>query len=260
MMKQDQERLKGKVALVTGAGSGIGEAAALEFASEGAALALVGRTGSKLEAVAERIRQAGGKAVTITADVSDETAANSAVEQTVDRLGGLDIAFNNAGTLGSMAPIAQMDLSEFDSIIGTNLRGVWLMARAEIRAMLASGIRGSIINTSSFVARAATAGTSAYAASKAGVDAMTRALALEVGSDGIRVNALAPGVIETPMFNGSGVPDAFRQALADHAALKRLGRPQDLADAAVWLASDQSAFVTGQSILIDGGFAIPGLR
>lgn len=259
-MTQGQRRLEGKVALVTGAGSGIGEATALTFASEGATLALIGRTGSKLEAVAERIREAGGTAVSIVADVSDENAVNAAVEKIVDTFGGLDIAFNNAGTLGSMAPIAHMEVSEFDTVIGTNLRGVWLMARAEIRAMLASETKGSIINTSSFVARAAGAGSSAYAASKAGVDAMTRALALEVGSVGIRVNNVAPGVIETPMFNESGVPDTFRQALANHAALKRLGRPDDLAEAVVWLASDQAAFVTGQSILVDGGIAIPGLR
>lgn len=260
MMTYKQRRLEGKVALVTGAGSGIGEATALKLAQEGATLALIGRTGSKLEAVADRIRQAGGKAIAIVADVSDEDSVNAAVEETVKKLGGLDIAFNNAGTLGGMAPIANMDVSDFDTVIATNLRGVWLMARAEIRVMLASNTQGSIINTSSFVARAAAAGTSAYAASKAGVDAMTVALALEVGSVGIRVNNVAPGVIETPMFYGSGVPDAFRQALANHAALKRLGRPDDLADAVAWLASDQAAFITGQSILVDGGIAIPGLR
>ncbi len=126
--------------------------------------------------------------------------------------------------------------------------------------MHASGAKGAIVNTSSFVARAASAGTSTYAASKAGVDAMTRALAVEVGGNGIRVNTIAPGVIETPMFNDSGVPDEFRQALANQSALKRLGRPEDIAEAAVWLASDQSGFVTGQGILTDGGFAIPGLR
>lgn len=259
-MMQRQKRLEGKVALVTGAGSGIGEATAVKFASEGAVLALIGRTESKLDAVAEQIRQAGGTAVSIAADVSDENAVNAAVEKVVETFGQLDIAFNNAGALGSLSPIAHMDVAEFDAIIGTNLRGVWLMARAEIRAMLALETKGSIINTSSFVARAAGAGTSAYAASKAGVDAMTRALALEVGSAGIRVNNVAPGVIETPMFNESGVPDEFRQALANHAALKRLGRPEDLAEAVTWLASEQAAFVTGQSILIDGGIAIPGLR
>lgn len=257
---QQQDRLEGKVALVTGAGSGIGEATALKFASEGAALALIGRTASKLDAVAEQIRQAGGTAVSIVADVSDENAANTAVEQVVDTFGRLDIAFNNAGMLGSMRPIVDMDVAEFDAIIATNLRGVWLMARAEIRAMLAAQTQGSIINTSSFVAHAAGAGTSAYATSKAGLDAMTRALALEVGGAGIRINNVAPGVIETPMFNESGVPEEFRQALAGHAALKRLGRPDDLAEAVTWLASAQAAFVTGQNILVDGGIAIPGLR
>lgn len=259
-MTHNNGRLRDKVALITGAGSGIGEVTALTFAREGASLALIGRTAAKLDAVAERIRGAGGKAIAIAADVADEQAVEAAVERTVDTFGRLDVAFNNAGMLGSLAPMVEMPASEFDAIIATNLRGVWLMARAEARAMLAAATRGSIISTSSFVARASTAGTSAYAASKAGIDAMMRALALELGGNGIRVNNLAPGVIETEMFKGSGVPDAFRQALANHAALKRLGRPDDVAEAAVWLASDQSSFVTGQSILIDGGFAIPGLR
>lgn len=259
-MTQGYGRLAGKIALITGAGSGIGEATAFKFSTEGAAVALVGRTASTLDAVADQIRRNGGKAISIVADVSDEGAVNAAVEQTVDVLGGLDIAFNNAGAIGSMAPLATMELADFDSVIGTNLRGVWLMARAEVRAMLAAGTKGSIINTSSFVARAATPGTTAYAASKAGVDAMMMALSLEVGKDGIRVNNIAPGVIETQMFNTSGVTADFREALANHAAVKRLGQPQDIAEAAVWLASDQSAFITGQSVLVDGGFAIPGLR
>ncbi|MCM5557593.1 SDR family NAD(P)-dependent oxidoreductase [Pleomorphomonas sp. JP5] len=256
----DQGMLAGKVALITGAGSGIGAVTAEAFAREGARLALIGRTADKLEAVAERIRRAGGEALPIVADVADEAAVDAAVGKVVTSLGGLDIAFNNAGVLGTMAPLADMAASDFDAILATNLRGVWLMARAEVRAMLAAGTQGAILNTSSFVARAASAGTTAYAASKAGVDALTRALALEVGGNGIRVNAIAPGVIETEMFNGSGVPDDFRQALAGHAALKRLGQPDDIAAAALWLVSDQAAFVTGQSFLIDGGFAIPGLR
>lgn len=253
-------RLAGKTALVTGAGSGIGEATALRFAREGAAVGLVGRTASKLDAVAETIHRAGGRAISIAADVADEAAVDDAVRRTVDQFGRLDIAFNNAGMLGSMTPIAHMEASEFDEVVATNLRGVWLMARAEVRAMLATGAAGSIINTSSFVARAAGPGTTAYAATKAAIDAMARALALEVGPHGIRVNNVAPGVIETEMFAGSGVSDTLRQRLSDHAALRRLGRPEDIAEAAVWLASDQAAFVTGQTLLVDGGFSIPGLR
>lgn len=259
-MAANDGRLEGKVALVTGAGSGVGAATALQFAREGAAVALIGRTASKLEAVAMQIEQAGGRAASIVADVSDASAVDEALDKVLDAFGRLDIAFNNAGTLGVMAPMAQMDVNDFDAVIATNLRGVWLMARAEVRAMLAAGSGGSIINTSSFVARAAGAGMSAYAASKAGIDAVTRSLALEVGGQGIRVNNIAPGVIETEMFNGSGVSDAARQNLSDHAALKRLGQPGDIAQAAAWLASDQAAFVTGQTILVDGGFTIPGLR
>lgn len=253
-------RLDGKVAIVTGAGSGIGHTTALRLAAEGARVALIDRTRSKLDAVAEEIRRADGEALAIPADVSDEASVDDAVARTVKELGAIDIAVNNAGTLGTQAPIAQMHVSDFDAVVATNLRGVWLMARAEIRIMLEHGRRGSIINVSSFVAQAPNAGSSAYAAGKAGVDAMMRALALEVGSQGIRVNNVAPGVIETPMFNSAGVSAELRQALADHAALQRLGRPEDIAEAVLWLASEDASFVTGQTILIDGGFTIPGLR
>ena len=214
--------LAGKVALVTGAGSGIGRATALRFAAEGARVALVGRTEAKLAAVAQEIKKEKGVALVLPADVSVETEVDRVVARVSRELGAVDIAFNNAGTLGSMAPIAQMEASAFDEIVATNLRGVWLMSRAEIRAMQKQKSPGSIINTSSFVAKAAAAGTTAYAASKAGVDALTRALALEVGSQGIRVNSVAPGVIETPMFNGASVSEELRHALANHAALRRL--------------------------------------
>ena len=152
----------------------------------------------------------------------------------------------------------ELAVEDFDTVIGTNLRGVWLLARAEIRAMTASGRRGSIVNTSSFVAEAATPGTSAYAASKAGLNALVRALALEVGPQGIRVNNVAPGVIRTPM--SAGLSDDLYRALANQAALKRLGEPGDVADVAVWLCTEEARFVTGQTILADGGFAIPGMR
>lgn len=259
-MDKQTGRLQGKAALVTGAGSGIGRAIALRFAREGARVALVGRTSSKLETVAEEIRAIGGEALALAADVAQEGDADTAVRQTVAAFGALHLAVNSAGIMGKQAPIAQMEVEDFDAVVGANLRGVWLMARAQVRAMLAGGSGGSIVNISSFVAQAANAGSSAYAASKAGVDAMTRALALEVGGQGIRVNSLAPGVIATPMFEGAGVTDELRGALARHAALGRLGAPDDIAKAAAWLASDDADFVTGQAILVDGGFTIPGLR
>lgn len=256
----DSRLLQGRSALVTGAGSGIGAAAARAFAQAGGAVALVGRTARTLETVATQIREAGGEAIVVAADVAEEAAVDAAVAHAIEAFGKIDIAFANAGMLGSMTPLAGMEVAEFDAVVATNLRGVWLTDRAAIRAMTAADTKGAIITTSSFVARAATVGMSAYAASKAGVDALTRAAALEVGGRGIRVNAIAPGVIETEMFATSGVTDEAKAALEAQAALKRLGTPDDIARAAVWLASDQASFVTGQTILVDGGFTIPGMR
>ncbi|PJI44691.1 MAG: oxidoreductase [Rhizobium sp.] len=248
--------LKGKVALVTGGGSGIGAAAAKRFATAGAKVVLAGRRRAELEAVAEIIRSLGGEALAVPTDVSDEAAVRRLIDGTLERFGRLDAAFNNAGILGQLKPITDLTASDFDEVMAVNLRAVWLLMKYEIAAMGESG--GAIVNTTSFVAQASTPGMSIYAASKAGIEAMVRAAALEAGPRGIRVNNVAPGVIRTAM--SAGLDDALYDALAANAALKRLGEPEDVGDVAVWLCSNEARFITGQTIFVDGGFAIPGLR
>ena len=251
-------RLQGKVALVTGAGTGIGRAAALTFSAQGAAVVLAGRRVPELQAVADRIAETGGTALVLPTDVSDEASVQALVDGTVQHFGRLDAAFNNAGLMGPFEPITALTTDDFDTVIGTNLRGVWLLVKYEVQAMLRQGQGGAIVNTSSFLAQGASAGASVYSASKAALDAMIRAVALEVGSAGIRINNVRPGVIRTPMLMATG--QALLTPLAAHAALGRLGEPEDIGDVVAWLCTDEARFVTAQSLLVDGGFTIAGLR
>jgi NAD(P)-dependent dehydrogenase (short-subunit alcohol dehydrogenase family) len=253
----DVRSLRGRVALVTGAGTGIGRAAALEFARRGAAVALVGRRKDPLVEVEKEIASRGGRAVSLPTDLSDAEQASSLPKRVVERLGALDFAFNNAG-VSSYAPIEQQKVSDFDEVMATNVRAVWLLIQGEVAQMRATGRGGAIVNTSSIAATGGTAGLSIYAASKGALDSMVRALALELGPDGIRLNNVSPGVIRTPM--SAGLPEDYLASIAKHSALKRIGEPQDVADVAVWLCSEEARFITGQSVLVDGGFNIAGLR
>ena len=243
--------LAGKVAIVTGGASVVG----------------AGRRAAELQQVVDEIhRQAsqipalpGNQALALPTDVSSEVQVQALVARTREHFGRLDVAFNNAGVLGHFAPITQQSAADFDEVMATNLKGVWLCAKYQIEAFLDQGDGGAIINTSSWLAHGALAGSSIYSASKGALDAMIRALALEYGRQGIRINNICPGIIDTPMARSSGDVAAY-QPFVEHTPMKRMGQPEDIGDVAMWLASEGARFITGQSILVDGGYTIGGLR
>lgn len=250
-------RMTGRVVLVTGAGSGIGRAAALAFALAGATVALAGRRETPLLEVAHEIVANGGQAAAFPVDLVDPIAASALPNAVVARFGRLDAAFNNAGAVAS-GPMEHLTVDDFDLVMATNVRAVWLLVKHEVAAMRMGGHGGAIVNTSSIAATGGTAGLSIYAASKGALDAMIRAIAVEVGVDGIRINNVSPGVTRTQMTES--LPEEALLSIAAHAALKRVGEPEDVGDVAVWLCGDEARYITGQSVLVDGGFNIAGLR
>ncbi|MCA0317011.1 MAG: SDR family oxidoreductase [Proteobacteria bacterium] len=246
--------LNGKVAIVTGASSGIGRETAKLFAQQGARLVLAARGAPVLEALAREIRADGGNAVALAGDVKDEAFARSLVEKAETLFGGLDIAFNNVGLVGEMGPITELELASWTEVMETNLTSAYLGAKHQIPAMLERGA-GSLIFTSTFVGyTAGMPGMAAYAASKAGLIGLTQVLAAEYGSRGIRVNALLPGGTDTPMATFKTADErAFVEGLH---ALKRIARPEEIARSALYLASEASSFTTGAALLADGGVSI----
>ncbi|URK87127.1 SDR family oxidoreductase [Rhizobium sp. RCAM05350] len=250
--------LSNKVAIITGASSGIGRATAKLFAREGASLIVSGRRRAALDELVAEIEAEGGEAFAINGDVRDETHARSLVEAATEKFGGLDIAFNNAGTTGEMAPIADLSTAGWQETIETNLTSAFFGAKYQVPAMTARG-SGSLIFTSSFVGH--TAGmpnTSAYAAAKAGLIGLTQSLAAELGPKGIRVNAILPGGTDTPM-SFTNAPGAGPEVLAfveGLHALKRMAKPEEIARSVLYLASDASSFTTGTAMLVDGGVSI----
>ncbi len=244
--------LSGRVTLVTGASRGIGAEIAAALAGAGAPVILASRDSAGLSEHVNAITAAGGHAVAIPADVSDEDSVKALMAQIQDRFGRLDAAVNNAAGGGrAPAPLAEWASAEFDSAIAVNLRGVFLCLKYEIELMLESGDGGAIVNMSSTAGEQGVAGMSGYVASKFGVGGLTRVAALDYASQGIRVNAIAPGPILTERLAGAG------QAAQDHVAaavpLGRIGSTAEVAAAAVWLCSDQSSFVTGTVLAVDGG-------
>ena len=246
--------LIGKVAVVTGASTGIGRAAALALTAEDAAVVIADVDVERGEQVAAEIKDKGGTALFVRTDVSDETDAAAMVSRAVEAFGGLDLAFNNAGTEGLTAITHECAPENWHRTLAVNLTGVWFCMRYEIPAMLERD-GGSIVNCSSVAGLVGFASIPAYTASKHGVIGLTRTAALEYAEQGIRVNAVCPGVIDTEMverFTGQQ-PDAEAALLATE-PLGRFGRPEEIADAVVWLCSARSSFVTGQAIAVDGGF------
>jgi NAD(P)-dependent dehydrogenase (short-subunit alcohol dehydrogenase family) len=246
-------RFPGKVAFVTGAASGIGRATAVAFAVEGARVAIVDRTDNALRHTADAIKDAGGEVLLIACDVSSPERVEAAVARTVETFGRLDIAFNNAGVENKATPLAEIELGEWDRILGINLRGTFVCMKYELAQMLKQG-GGVIVNTSSGAGIRGVAGGSAYAASKHAIIGMTKSAALDYAKSNIRVNAVLPGNIETPMmdrFTGGDIQKAI-----DLEPVGRLGRPEEIAEAVLWMSSDLGSFVTGASISVDGGWSL----
>ncbi|PBB43469.1 short-chain dehydrogenase [Mesorhizobium sp. WSM3866] len=243
-----------KVAIVTGASSGIGRATASLFAEQGASVVVAARRRAELDALVGEIETAGGTAIALAGDVRDEAYARALVELAVERFGGLDIAFNNAGAVGLMAPVPEMAPATWHDTIDTNLTSAFLAARHQIPAMLERG-GGSLIFTSSFVGyTAGMPGMAAYAAAKAGLIGLTQVLAAEYGPKGLRVNALLPGGTDTPAATFK-TPES-RTFVENLHALKRVARPEEIARSALYLASDTSSFTTGAALFADGGVSI----
>ena len=246
--------LSNKVALITGASSGIGRASALLFAQQGAKVVVGARRQTELNQLVDEITQAGGEAVTLAGDVTNEAYSKALVELAIHKFGGLDIALNNAGMLGASKPAAEITKSQWENTIHTNLTGAFFGAKHQLPAMTSGG---SLIFTSSFVGY--TVGfpqTADYAASKAGLIGLTKALAAEFGPMGIRVNALLPGGTDTPMSDQFGDSPEVVEFVNGIHALKRQATPDEIAHSALYLASEMSSFTTGTAMLVDGGVSI----
>ncbi|MGF6479627.1 SDR family oxidoreductase [Paraburkholderia sp. JPY419] len=250
------QRLTGKVAIVTGASAGIGRAAAKLFAAEGAKVVVAARREAELDTLVSEIARDGGTAVPLAGDVQSEEFATALVALAVSRFGRLDIAYNNAGKLGEMGPSTGVSEAGWSATLATNLTSAFIGAKHQIPEMIKQG-GGSIIFTSTFVGYSfAFPGTAAYAASKAGLIGLTQALAAEYGAQGVRVNAILPGAVDTEMYRGMNDTAESQTFVSGLHALKRVARPEEIARSALYLASDDSSFVTGTASLVDGGASI----
>lgn len=241
----------GQVALVTGASSGIGLATAQAFAASGAKVALVDVDGAGLAKAVDDLRSAGHTVLGIACDITDEGQVAAMVETTVGTFGQLDMAFNNAGILGPVCDIASEAAADYDAVMAVNLRGTWACLKYELLQMAKQG-SGAIVNCSSLAGLVGQPARSAYQATKHGVLGLTKGAALDYASRGIRVNAVCPGVIKTPMSNGI-TPEQMTEILRNQ-PIGRFGRPEEVAAAVLWLCSSAASLVLGVALPVDGGF------
>ncbi|MEV0641593.1 glucose 1-dehydrogenase [Streptomyces sp. NPDC050619] len=246
--------LTDKVAFITGAGRGIGAAAARLFAREGARVLLAARTETQLKAVTEEVRAAGGTAEYVRCDMADPASVRAAVDAAVELYGRLDVAFNNAATIQRPGPMDQLPESKFDHVYAVNLKGPWLAMNAEIAAIRATAGTGAIVNTSSVGSLRANPALPAYGAAKRALNSLTASAAVTYGPEGIRVNGIAPGTTLTEMIDEweSNSPGIVEQLNAQ-TPLGRSAAPEEVAEAALWLLSDRASYVTGTVLRVDGG-------
>ena len=246
----------GQVALVTGAAAGMGLATAQAFAAAGAAVVLADVSDGAVRREAQKLIDAGHKALAIRCDVSDDAEVAAMVDRTVAEFGRLDAAFNNAGVMARISPVADSTRDEWDRVIGINLRGVWSCMKHELRQMQRQG-SGAIVNNASVGALTGNPGIASYIASKHGVIGLTRTAALEYVKQGIRVNAVNPGLIDTQIARDvvSGDEQAYAD-LATHVPMGRAGRPEEIAAAVLWLCSRGASYVIGQGLTVDGGMTV----
>lgn len=248
--------LTGRIAVITGAGGGIGSATAMAFAREGAAVAALDIDLAQATATAASVRDAGGTGLALACDVSDADAVQESFSRARRELGLPDVLFNNAGIVGPAGTADEAPIEEFDRCLAVNLRAMFLCAAEFIRGLREEGKTGSIVNTASVNAVFAEPGYAAYIASKGGVAALTRALALHHIGDGIRVNCVCPGYVDTPMGHPPGTTESDMRAITGWHPIGRIARPEEIAEVVSFLSSDRASFMVGASVLVDGGMSI----